>query len=62
MAQEAVLAFNDSGWDLHGFALCSGGRLETFDTLGMVQTEEGELRPVKNNNGSSSSEYMALEC
>ena len=45
-AVRAVLAFNDSGWDLHGFAPRSGGTLEKFDTLGMVQTEEDELRPM----------------
>jgi CCR4-NOT transcription complex subunit 4 len=42
-AVRAVLAFNDSGWDLHGFAPRSGGTLEKFDALGMVQTEDGEL-------------------
>ena len=45
-AVRAVLAFNDSGWDLHGFAPRSGGTLEKFDALGMVQTEEGELRTM----------------
>jgi CCR4-NOT transcription complex subunit 4 len=45
-AVRAVLAFNDSGWDLHGFAPRSGGTLERFDTLGMMQTEKGELRPM----------------
>jgi CCR4-NOT transcription complex subunit 4 len=45
-AVRAVLAFNDSGWDLHGFAPRSGGTLEKFDALGMVQTEGGELRPM----------------
>jgi len=45
-AVRAVLAFNDSGWDLHGFAPRSGGTLEKFDSLGMVQTEEGELLPM----------------
>jgi CCR4-NOT transcription complex subunit 4 len=45
-AVRAVLAFNDSGWDLHGFAPRSGGTLEKFDTLGMVQTEAGELRQM----------------
>jgi hypothetical protein len=38
--------FNDSGWDLHGFAPHSGGTLEKFDALGMVQTEGGKLRPM----------------
>jgi CCR4-NOT transcription complex subunit 4 len=42
-AVRAVLAFNVSGWDLHGFAPRSGGTLEKFDALGMVQTEDGEL-------------------
>ena len=45
-AVRAVLAFNDSGWDLHGFAPRSGGTLEKFDALGVVQTEGGELRPM----------------
>ena len=45
-AVRAVLAFNDSGWDLHGFAPRSGGTLEKFDALGLVQTEGGELRPM----------------
>jgi CCR4-NOT transcription complex subunit 4 len=45
-AVRAVLAFNDSGWDLHGFAPRSGGTLEKFDALGMVQKEDGELRPM----------------
>lgn len=45
-AVRAVLAFNDSGWDLHGFAPRSGGTLEKFDALGMVQTEGSELRPM----------------
>ena len=45
-AVRAVLAFNDSGWDLHGFAPRSGGTLEKFDALGVVQTEEGDLRPM----------------
>jgi len=45
-AVRAVLAFNDSGWDLHGFAPRSGGTLEKFDALGTVQTEGDELRPM----------------
>jgi len=45
-AVRAVLAFNDSGWDLHGFAPRSGETLKRFDTLGMMQTEKGELRPM----------------
>jgi CCR4-NOT transcription complex subunit 4 len=45
-AVRAVLAFNDSGWDLHGFAPRSSGTLEKFDALGLVQTEGGELRPM----------------
>jgi CCR4-NOT transcription complex subunit 4 len=45
-AVRAVLAFNDSGWDLHGFAPRTGGTLEKFDALGIVQTEDGELRPM----------------
>ncbi|KAI9456465.1 hypothetical protein F5148DRAFT_1287974 [Russula earlei] len=45
-AVRAVLAFNDSGWDPHGFAPRSGGTLEKFDALGMVQTEDGHLRPM----------------
>lgn len=45
-AVRAVLTFNDSGWDLHGFAPRSGGTLEKFDALGMVQKEDGELRPM----------------
>jgi CCR4-NOT transcription complex subunit 4 len=45
-AVRAVLAFNDSGWDLHGFAPRSGGTLEKFDALGVVQTEAGELRSM----------------
>jgi CCR4-NOT transcription complex subunit 4 len=45
-AVRAVLAFNDSGWDLHGFAPRSGGTLEKFDALGTVSTEGGELRSM----------------
>ncbi|KAI0303535.1 hypothetical protein B0F90DRAFT_1667392 [Multifurca ochricompacta] len=45
-AVRAVLAFNDSGWDPHGFAPRTGGTLQKFDALGMVHTEGGALRPM----------------
>ena len=45
-AVRAVLAFNDSGWDPHGFAPRTGGTLQKFDALGTVQTEDGGLRPM----------------
>jgi CCR4-NOT transcription complex subunit 4 len=45
-AVRAVLAFNDSGWDPHGFAPRTGGTLQKFDTLGMVNVEDGEPRPM----------------
>ena len=45
-AVRAVLAFNDSGWDPHGFAPRTGGTLQKFDTLGMAQSEGGGLRPM----------------
>ncbi|KAF8274237.1 hypothetical protein EI94DRAFT_1794454 [Lactarius quietus] len=45
-AVRAVLAFNDSGWDPHGFAPRTGGTLQKFDALGTVQTEGGGLRPM----------------
>ena len=45
-AVRAVLAFNDSGWDPHGFAPRTGGTLQRFDTLGMVNVEGGEPRPM----------------
>ncbi|KAI0261054.1 hypothetical protein BC834DRAFT_494224 [Gloeopeniophorella convolvens] len=35
-AVRAVLAFNDSGWDPHGFAPRMGGTLQRFDTLGLA--------------------------
>jgi CCR4-NOT transcription complex subunit 4 len=45
-AVRAVLAFNDSGWDPHGFAPRTGGTLQKFDVLGTVQTKGGGLRPM----------------
>lgn len=45
-AVRAVLAFNDSGWDPHGFAPRTGGTLQKFDALGTVQIEGGGLRPM----------------
>ena len=45
-AVRAVLAFNDSGWDPHGFAPRTGGTLQKFDALGTVQTKDGGLRPM----------------
>ncbi|KAH9180244.1 hypothetical protein EDB89DRAFT_2224101 [Lactarius sanguifluus] len=45
-AVRAVLAFNDSGWDPHGFAPRTGGTLQRFDALGTVQAETGGLRQM----------------
>lgn len=42
-AVRAVLSFNDSGWDPHGFAPRTGNTLQKFDTLGMV--DDGESQP-----------------
>jgi len=44
-AVRAVLAFNDSGWDPHGFAPRTGGTLQKFDSLGMIHDGCG-LRPM----------------
>lgn len=42
-AVRAVLSFNDSGWDPHGFAPRTGNTLQKFDTLGMVNDgDEGQ--------------------
>lgn len=44
-AVRAVLAFNDNGWDLHGFLPRVGGTLQRFDQIGIV-AEEGVMRPM----------------
>ena len=44
-AVRAVLSFNDSGWDRHGFMPRMGNTLRRFDTIGMTQGENG-LRPM----------------
>jgi CCR4-NOT transcription complex subunit 4 len=45
-AVKAVLAFNDNGWDRHGFMPRVGNTLKRFDSLGLVD-EGGKLRPMK---------------
>ena len=40
-AVRAVLSFNDSGWDLHGFMPKTGNTLEKFSNLGVVREGEG---------------------
>ncbi|EMD34429.1 hypothetical protein CERSUDRAFT_117303 [Gelatoporia subvermispora B] len=44
-AVRAVLAFNDNGWDVHGFMPRVGNTLQRFDQIGMVK-EEGGMRPM----------------
>ena len=44
-AVRAVLAFNDSGWDRHGFMPRVGTTLRRFDTIGMTEGKGG-LRPM----------------
>jgi CCR4-NOT transcription complex subunit 4 len=45
-AVRAVLAFNDGGWDPHGFAPRSGNTLQRFDALGLVDDGRGGLRQM----------------
>ncbi|KAI0047020.1 hypothetical protein FA95DRAFT_1493130 [Auriscalpium vulgare] len=45
-AVRAVLSFNDNGWDPHGFAPRMGNTLQKFDTLGLMATEDGQLRAM----------------
>ncbi len=45
-AVRAVLAFNDSGWDRHGFLPHIGNTLRRFDAIGMVESEDGTIRPM----------------
>ncbi|KAJ7581348.1 hypothetical protein C8J56DRAFT_833364 [Mycena floridula] len=44
-AVKAVLAFNDNGWDHHGFLPRVGNTLKRFETLGLVQ-EKGVTRAM----------------
>ncbi|OCH89107.1 hypothetical protein OBBRIDRAFT_41131 [Obba rivulosa] len=44
-AVRAVLAFNDNGWDVHGFMPRVGNTLQRFDQIGMVREETG-MRPM----------------
>lgn len=44
-AVRAVLSFNDNGWDRYGFMPRMGNTLRRFDTIGMMQGENG-LRPM----------------
>ncbi|KAI0031707.1 hypothetical protein K488DRAFT_71204 [Vararia minispora EC-137] len=45
-AVRAVLAFNDSGWDAHGFTPRAGNTLQKFDALGLVDDGAGGLRQM----------------
>ena len=40
-AVRAVLSFNDSGWDIHGFMPRTGNTLEKFSNLGVVREGDG---------------------
>jgi len=40
-AVRAVLSFNDSGWDVHGFMPRTGNTLEKFSNLGTVREGDG---------------------
>lgn len=40
-AVRAVLSFNDSGWDIHGFMPRTGNTLEKFSNLGIVREGDG---------------------
>ncbi|KAK0210218.1 hypothetical protein DFS33DRAFT_1291485 [Desarmillaria ectypa] len=44
-AVRAVLAFNDSGWDRHGFMPRVGNTLRRFDNMGLVE-ENGVVRAM----------------
>ncbi len=44
-AVRAVLAFNDSGWDRHGFMPRVGNTLRRFDKMGLVE-ENGAARAM----------------
>lgn len=44
-AVRAVLAFNDSGWDRHGFMPRIGNTLKRFDSIGVAE-RDGKLRPM----------------
>ncbi|KAF9244240.1 hypothetical protein BU15DRAFT_86156 [Melanogaster broomeanus] len=44
-AVRAVLAFNDSGWDRHGFMPRVGNTLKRFDNIGMVE-KDGKMVPM----------------
>ncbi|KAJ8093061.1 transcriptional repressor general negative regulator of transcription subunit 4 [Marasmius tenuissimus] len=45
-AVRAVLAFNDSGWDRHGFMPRIGNTVRRFDSLGMIEDEDLQVRPM----------------
>ncbi|KAL0574571.1 transcriptional repressor general negative regulator of transcription subunit 4 [Marasmius crinis-equi] len=45
-AVRAVLAFNDSGWDRHGFMPRVGNTVRRFDKIGIVGGEESPARPM----------------
>ncbi|KAF8889769.1 hypothetical protein CPB84DRAFT_1826528 [Gymnopilus junonius] len=44
-AVRAVLSFNDSGWDRHGFLPHIGNTLRRFESIGMVE-EQGGIRSM----------------
>lgn len=45
-AVKAILTFNDNGWDRHGFMPHIGKTLRRFETLGLTEDENAELRPM----------------
>ncbi|KAF5379897.1 hypothetical protein D9757_007216 [Collybiopsis confluens] len=45
-AVRAVLAFNDSGWDRHGFLPRVGHTVRRFESIGIVEDEAGHARPM----------------
>ncbi|KII89245.1 hypothetical protein PLICRDRAFT_53708 [Plicaturopsis crispa FD-325 SS-3] len=48
-AVRAVLSFNDSGWDRHGFMPRIGNTLRRFDNIGLVDAGDATLRPMTAN-------------
>jgi CCR4-NOT transcription complex subunit 4 len=44
-AVRAVLSFNDSGWDRHGFMPRVGNTLQRFDNIGTLN-DGGNMRPM----------------
>lgn len=45
-AVRAVLAFNDNGWDPHGFMPRLGNTLRYFERMGIVEEKNGVSRPM----------------